>query len=606
MSINKLPSIIGNNMILEKNAKIWGYSEPFGLISIEFIEKIYETSANSTGFWEVTFQNLPIGGPYEMYINDEKITNVMVGYVWLCGGQSNMQLSIERVRSKYHALLKDVNHPYIRQFKVREAFDFCDRNELFEGEWKEATAENIDEFSATGFFFANKLYEKYKVPIGIILSAYGGSSAQSWIREEALPFEKYKEELSIYKEKDYVKNTMERELTLINKWYDELDENDLGLKERWYEKDFDDTNWDKRNLTDEFNDELLTYGAIWFRKDFFIPDYLAYKPATLFLGTIVDSDYTYVNGQFVGRVEYRYPPRIYRIDQNVLVPGKNTIAIRVISSLNFGQFIKDKEYSMVFDDDKIDLNGMWHYKVSCVMDKIIEETTFRKVPSGFYNAMLYPIINYTIKGMLWYQGESNDNCPDEYYCLMKTLINDLRNGWGYEFPFIFVQLVNFITGLNDNWAKLRYQQSLCLDIPNTKMVVGIDVGEHNDLHPLNKRAIGERLALSAMKLAYNEDIICDGPMVNNAIHNEGKIILSFENAEKGLLFKDEYNCFEVSDKNGNIYEVQGDIDGSDVVISCPGVNEPLWVKYAWSDNPVAFLYNGEGIPASPFVYEVKY
>jgi len=605
LSIVKLPSIIGNNMILEENAKIWGYSEPFEIINIEFIEKKYEIVANSNGYWEMIFQNLPLGGPYEMCINDVKVINILVGYVWLCGGQSNMQLPIERVKSKYHALLKDVDYPYIRQFKVREAFDFCNKEELFEGEWKEATYENIDEFSAAGYFFAKKLYEKYKVPVGIILSAYGGSTAQSWIREEMLPFEKYKEELSIYKEKDYVKNTMERELNLINKWYDELDQNDLGLKERWYEKDFRDVDWDKRNLTDEFLDELLIHGAIWFRKEFFVPDYLAYKPATLFLGTIVDSDYTYVNGKFVGRVQYRYPPRIYKIDENVLVPGKNTIAIKVISSLNFGQFIKDKEYSIVFDDDKIDLNGIWRYKVGCVMDKIIEETAFRKVPSGFYNAMLYPIMKYTIKGMLWYQGESNDDCPDEYYCLMKTLIDDLRSGWGYEFPFIFVQLVNFITELNDNWAKLRYQQSLCLDIPNTKMAVDIDVGEHNDLHPLNKRAIGERLALCAMKLAYGEDVICDGPMVNNATYDEGKIILSFKNAENGIIFKDGYNCFEVSDKNGSIYEVQGDIDKNNVVISCSEIKEPLQVRYAWSDNPVAFLYNGYGLPASPFMCEIK-
>ncbi len=615
-----LPRLISNGMVLQRAAavRIWGWAAAGESVSVRFIGEEYKTKAAEDGTWEVFLRDLEAGGPYNMEIiasTTITVTDILVGEVWVCSGQSNMELPMERVKDQYPEEMINCDNPQIRQFNVSLRYDFNGPLEDFEeGRWDSADSQTIRSFSAVGYFFAKTLYEKYRIPVGFIKAAIGGSPVESWISEEALePYPHILRASQPFKDYEYVKKVQMRDERITNEWYHYLDKNDSGIADSelaWYSDEIDTSGWSDIYLPDNFENVNIKNlnGVIWFRKEIEIPEEMLGKPARLWLGRIVDSDRTYINGIFVGEVTYQYPPRKYDVPPELLRRGKNTITVRVVSNNGKGGFIADKPYRITTEGCSLDLRGKWKYRIGAVCGPLPEPTFVHWKPTGLYNGMLAPLTKYAVKGALWYQGEANISRPSEYHSLMKTLVADWRNRWNQSgFPFLFVQLPNYGTvqeqPSESQWAELREAQLDSLEITDSAMVVAIDLGEWNDMHPLRKKDIGERLALAAYSEAYGEEITSSGPIYKGMEIAENKIIISFSNAASGLKIRtgSELKHFAIAGVNNKFIWAKAKIEGDRVVVWNDSIPEPKAVRYAWSDNPEeANLINVEGLPASPF------
>ncbi|MTI59692.1 MAG: sialate O-acetylesterase [Firmicutes bacterium] len=618
----KLPRILSDGMVLqrEKEIKIWGWATKGERITILFQGNEYSTVTKNNNTWDFIFPPMPAGGPYKMIIeggnNFITINNILIGDVWVCSGQSNMEIPISRVWDLYEEELCSAWNPEIRQFNVPQNYDFnspC--QDLENGEWKSVDPDSILDFSAVAYFFAKELYDKYQVPIGLIKASVGGSPVEAWLSEEVLQaFPEYLKTVEKFKDNKYVKKILHTDELAEKNWYNNLLEKDQGLlnqKMAWYDPDYDDSEWSTLNLPASFEDSGLGNfnGVIWLRKEVEVPVSMVNKSARVLLGRIIDSDTAYINGTLIGKTEYQYPPRKYNIPAGILKKGKNSITVRVVCNNGQGGFIEDKPYQITANEEIIDLKGKWRYKVGAVCESIPEITFVQWKPLGLFNGMIAPLLNYVIKGVIWYQGESNDSRPEEYRDLFVSLINDWRQKWKLgNFPFLYVQLPNYGQSADysaeSNWAIIREAQLEALTIPHTAMAVTIDIGEWNDLHPLNKEDVGIRLALAAQFRAYGEkDIVYSGPIYRSMKIEGKKIILTFDHIGSGLTAKGDgkLKTFFLVDSNNKPHKAEAEIRNNKVIVWNERVKDPVAVYYAWSDNPEnANLYNIEGLPASPF------
>jgi sialate O-acetylesterase len=617
----KLPRLLSDGMVLQGGASvnIWGWADPDEGVKVEFNNKVYRTTTGRDRKWKVKLSDLKTGGPYRMQIvADNRITlnNVYVGDVWICSGQSNMVLPIDRVKELYESDIADSDNPEIRYFAVPERYDFKEpQDDLPAGQWKAANPESVLGFSATGYFFANEIYKKTGVPIGLINASLGGSPVEAWLSEEALQdFPQHLATASRFKDDAFVQGIIEHDKAVNDAWYTLLNARDKGLKPEqtsWADPAYDASEWPTINLPAFWDESELgsKNGVVWFRKEIVLPDSAAGKQAKLLMGRIVDSDTTYINGKIVGTVSYQYPPRRYKVPANLLRAGKNIIAVRVINNTGRGGFIKDKPYRLITDKIEIDLSGEWRYQLGAVMEPLEGPTFVQWKPLGLYNAMIAPLTNHLIKGVIWYQGESNTDNPVEYEQTFPALIKDWRTKWKQgDFPFLYAQLANFMQTreypAESQWAELREAQLKTLRVPKTAMAVTIDIGEWNDIHPLNKKDVGKRLALAAQKIAYGEkNIVHSGPIYKSMKIKKDKIILSFTNTGSGLIAKgkDELGHFAICGADKQFVWADTRIEGNKVIVWSDRISDPIAVRYAWADNPEnANLYNKEGLPASPF------
>lgn len=605
-------------MVLQRdaNVKVWGWAEKSEKITLNFIGKTYKTKAGEDGKWTIKFSGLKAGGPYDMEIagsNRIILKNILIGDVWICGGQSNMQLPMGRVKDKYSNIIAASYNDKIRQFIVPEIYDFKKTHDDFQtSKWESANPENVLHFTAVGYFFAKKLYEKYKVPIGLINTAIGGSPAQAWMSEDALKeFPEYLQIAEKFKDENYIKQIKENDKAVSDAWYGTLNQLDKGYQEnKWFDVNYNANEWATMNVPGYWADHELgnVNGAVWFRKEIDVPASMVGKPARLELGRIVDADTVYVNGQIAGTTSYQYPPRKYDLPADMLKAGKNIIVIRVINNSGRGGFVLDKPYELSAAGQTIDLKGSWQYKLGAVMDQLPGQTFVQWQPVGLYNGMIAPLLNYRIKGVIWYQGESNAGKPQEYQKLFSALIADWRQKWNQEdFPFLYVQLANFMQAKNEpsesGWAMLREAQLKTLAMPDTGMAVITDIGEWNDIHPLNKEDVGKRLALAAQKIAYGEKgVVYSGPIYKSMKIEGNKIIISFTNVGSGLIAKGgELKYFAIAGADKKFVWAKAKIEADKVVVWNDKIANPASVRYAWADNPEgANLYNKEGLPASCF------
>jgi len=588
-------------------------------VTVNFNGKTYNATAGTDGKWVVTFPELKAGGPYTMEINDGKhtaIKNILIGDVWVCSGQSNMELPMERVKYRYADVIANCDNPAIRHFAVPLRYDFKTPQEKLEsGKWSSANPESVLNFSATGYFFARALFEKYHVPIGLITASAGGAPAEAWLSEDALrAFPNHLKTAEKFKDSAYLARIEKQNITVNDEWYSHINKMDEGLangQKLWFDISYNASTWSTMQLPAYWDEEGLEpmSGVVWFRKEFDVPDSMVGKPAKLWLGCIVDNDTTYINGVFVGSVGYRYPPRIYDIPDNLLKAGKNIIVVKVISTAGRGGFIKDKPYELTVEGQTIDLKGQWQYKVGAVCGPLPDQIMVQYQPLGLSNGMIAPLLDYTIKGVVWYQGESNIGRALEYQKLFPALIADWRQKWKQgDFPFLFVQLANYLEACKQpsegGWAELREAQLKTLSVPNTAMAVAVDLGEWNDLHPLNKKDVGERLALAAQKVAYGDkDVVHSGPIYQSMEIKGNTIILSFINIGGGLVVKGggELRHFAIAGADKKFVWAEAEIQDNKIIVWSGLVPNPVAVRYAWADNPEgANLYNKEGLPASPF------
>ncbi len=617
----KLPVLISDGMVLQRDAdiKIWGWADANEKIAINFNGKTYETAAGADGEWAVMLSDLKAGGPYGMDINASNhitLTNILIGDVWVCSGQSNMELPMNRVKTRYPDVIANADNPNIRQFVVPHIYDFKEpKDDLKSGKWVSANPKSVLEFTAVGYFFAKELYEKYRVPIGLINASLGGSPAQAWLSEDALKaFPEYMETAKKFKDSNYIGQITEKEKAVSDAWYARIQQLDKGLEKgqtQWFDMNYDASQWPTMNVPGYWADGSMgnVNGVVWFRKEIDVPVSMTGQPAKLLLGRIVDGDFTYVNGKQVGSVSYQYPPRIYDVPSGLLKEGKNIIVVRVINNSGRGGFVSDKPYQLSAGGKTIDLKGKWQCKLGATMSPLPGKAFIEWQPEGLYNGMIAPLLNYKIKGVIWYQGESNTSKPREYQKLLTSLIADWRAKWnqGY-FPFLYVQLANFMETKKQpsesGWAELREEQLKTLAVPNTAMAVTIDLGEWNDIHPLNKQDVGRRLALAAQKVAYgDEQVVYSGPIYQSMKIEGNKIVLSFTNTGGGLIAKGgvELKYFAIAGADKKFIWAKAKIEYNKVLVWNDQLANPVAVRYAWADNPEgANLYNKEGLPASPF------
>ncbi len=616
-----LPKLISDGMVLQRDSviKIWGWAGIDEKISVHFIDSTYHTTTNINGEWHIMLNGMKAGGPYSIQIIDSDtitIKNVMIGDVWVCSGQSNMELPMRRVSWVYPEIIEDSENENIRQFYVPREYNFNGpQKDLSSGIWKSADPKNVLDFSAAAYFFARALYKKFKVPIGLINTSLGGSPAEAWISEGALKeFPEYYEEAQKFKDSTLIEQIKNKDSQRINAWYTMLGNEDKGYNSSgkpWYDASLNTSGWAVMNIPGYWADTPLgpVNGAVWFRKKVNIPPSMIGKPAKIILGRIVDADSVFINNVFVGTTTYQYPPRRYDIPPDLLRAGENTIVVRVISERGRGGFVPDKPYEIITGDTSINLKGKWSYYLGAKMDPLADQTFIRWKPAGLYNAMIAPLLDYEIKGVIWYQGEANWKNPVEYGKLFPALICNWRNDWQEgDFPFLFVQLPNYQKPKDEpsesNWALIREAQLKTLSLPNTGMAVTIDIGEWNDIHPLDKKDVGERLAVAAEKVAYGiESIVASGPLYESMEIKENRIILSFKNVNGGLITKGggEPQYFSIAGPDKKFVWAKAKIEYNKVVIWNDKVLNPVAVRYAWADDPEgANLYNKAGLPASPF------
>ncbi len=626
----RLPLLVSNGMVLQRDAKItiWGWASPGEKVQVKFNRKTISTVTDSEGNWKIALPPMKAGGPYTMEVKGKNtilINDILLGDVWLCSGQSNMVLNMERVKEKYPDDIAAANFPEIRNFFIPTASDVTSiHKDLPGGKWVSASPENVLGFGAATFFFARSIYNEYKVPIGIINSSVGGTPIEAWISEEGVKeFPQLYNRVESFTDTAFM-NPVLRAIRAKTGSFQKTPENpslaDKGMSgpKPWYDMTYVPEGWHKYWLPGYWNDQGVKglNGIVWFRKEIIVPVSMTGKPAKLFFGRIVDADNVYVNGIPSGSTSYQYPPRRYNLMAELLKPGKNIIVIRVTNNAGKGGFVPDKPYYLVAGNDSIDLRGEWYYKVGQVFRPVFPGPgtgspilTMQNEPTGLYNTMVAPLINYRIKGILWYQGETNTNKPQEYQQLLPALIDDWRKKWEEgPIPFLFVQLPNFMEvqylPSESQWAELRFGQLKSLSVLNTAMAVTIDVGEWNDIHPLEKKIVGERLALAARKLAYgNEKIVYSGPVFKSLTKEGDRIIIEFDQTGSGLMVKggNELNYFALAGINKKFVWAEAIIQNNHVVVRSDEVPDPVYVRYAWADNPEgANLYNIEGLPASPF------
>jgi sialate O-acetylesterase len=624
----RLPHLVSDGMVLQRDTavKIWGWAADGEKVTISFTGKTYTAVADSDGKWVVTLSPSKAGGPYSMEINAENhitLKNILIGDVWICSGQSNMELSMERVKDKYPDVIAHSDNPSIRQFIVPDKYNFqTPQEDLESGAWESASPATILNFTAVGYFFAKELFKKYHVPIGLINTSLGGSPAQAWMSEDALKaFPEYLATAEKYKDSAYIKQIEDKDKAANDAWYGRIRQIDKGLapgEKPWFDPTYDASTWATMNVPGYWADGNLgpVNGVVWFRKEINVPPSMAGKPARLWLGRIVDGDETYFNGKLIGSITYEWPPRKYDVPADLLKAGKNIVVVRVINNIARGGFVLDKPYQLIGAGQTIDLKGQWQYKLGATMDPLPPQTFVRWQPVGLYNSMIAPLLNYSIKGVIWYQGESNAGKPREYQKLFPTMIADWRQRWGEgDFPFLYVQLASFMATKDQpsesNWAELRESQLKTLSVPNTAMVVTTDIGEATDIHPLNKLDVGKRLALAARNIAYGEkDVVYSGPIYQSMKTDGSKITLTFTNTDGGLIAKGgklKYFAIAGPDKkpvvslSNPFVWANAEIKGNKIIVWNDSVSNPVAVRYAWADNlEGANLYNKAGLPASPF------
>lgn len=628
----KLSPIFSNNMVLQQQTQtpIWGESLPEGKIEIttSWDNHKYATVADSEGIWKIELNTPKSGGPYTITISDGKpvkLTNVLIGEVWLCSGQSNMEMQVDgwgKITNYEQEIAEAQNYPNIRflQVKKNTSPQPLSAVSVDNDSWQVCSSKTLGDFSAVAYFFGRDIHKYQNVPVGLIHTSWGGTLAESWTSKEALAtMPDFAEGVEYVKKLPVSKK--EREALFrsdVENWEKGIETIDKGFDKGnpiWASFQTNDSEWDKMAIPGLMQEQGLEgfNGIVWFRKTIDIPSNWEGKELILNIGQVDDNDFTYFNGVQIGHTEGWMTPRSYKIPKHLVKKGKAVIAVRVMDTGGTGGIYGNIEdfYLERSKKEKISLAGSWDYKISLNIKDIpsmpVNTATEPNIPSFLFNAMMNPLIPYSIKGAIWYQGEGNAEQGYQYRELLPRMITDWRNRWGYDFPFYIVQLANF-TGLQtapieSTWAELREAQSLTAQhLSNTGLAVTIDIGDAFDIHPKNKQDVGKRLALAARAKTYNEKIPYAGPTYHHYKIEGNKIRIYFQHTNGGLKTKDRSSVkgFTIAGVDHKFHWADAVIEGNTIVVSSPQVNFPIAVRYAWADNPVCNLYNGSNLPASPF------
>ncbi|OGV57165.1 MAG: hypothetical protein A2X45_13210 [Lentisphaerae bacterium GWF2_50_93] len=624
-----LHPLFSDNMVLQREVKtpVWGWTTPGSEVTIELDGKTSTCKSGNDGKWMAELPPHKAGGPFVLKVSGPETVsreNVLLGDVWICSGQSNMEMGIGAcMNAKEEAAA--ANYPDIRLFTVPKKIAFepevmLQPTQPSQAKWlvcgpDTVVADGWGGFSGAGYFFGRELYKAINVPVGLIHTSWGGTIAEAWTSEAGLQtMDDFKERLSAFQEQvakikqgnfDFAKE--------MGAWWTD---NDPGSKGGWAKAEFDSTawkdmegmpqNWEKCGMPD-FD------GIAWYRKTVELPEAWANVEATLNLAMIDDRDTTFVNDVVVGGMDTWQSPRVYKLSKGTLKAGRNVIAIRMLDTGGGGGFHGDANSMNLSAEGQtaVSLAGTWQYKIAAALKDL--KPAPQKLDNNpnqttvLFNGMIAPLLPYAIKGAIWYQGESNAGQPMVYRRLLPTMIKDWRTRFGVgDFPFLIVQLANFMevqnTPTQEGWALIRESQFvISRDIPNCGLASATDIGDTTDIHPKNKQEVGRRLALIARAKTYGEKIVFSGPVFKSMEVKGNEIILKFDNVGGGLTAEgDRLTGFAIAGADKNFVYADAKIVGDTVVVSAAGVTAPTMAYYGWANNPVCNLFNKEGLPAVPF------
>jgi len=629
----RVPSVIGDNMVLQQGMKvrIWGTASAGERVAVSFSSRTAQTTADQNGRWQTFIGPFKAGGPFVLTIraaNTLTLKNVLVGEVWICSGQSNMEWPLVNAKAGAEAVAQ-ANYPEIHLFTVDKSTAASPLDNV-KGRWVVTTPDQVGQFSAVGYFFGRELYQHLRIPLGLIHTSWGGTPAEAWTSYEALAstpelkpiLDRYQESLKSLpqRQQDY-----ERALAQWEEKNIYADPGNQGEALGYANVVFNAADWNQMNLPQYIETAGLNIdGAVWFRKEVDLPASWAGKDLVLNLTAIDDYDTTYFNGTRVGGIGKETPnsymtPRRYAIPASLVRAGRNVIAVRVFDAAGEGGFGGGGQMTLAppraKPNDTIKLDGAWVYKVELSLDPKRPDWGSRpqaprpnnqNSPSVLYNAMLAPLTPYAIRGAIWYQGESNAGRAYQYRTLFPAMIRDWRKAWSEgDFPFYFVQLANWQPPKSEpsesEWAELREAQTMTLREPHTGMAVIIDIGDPNDIHPRNKLDVGHRLAVWALAGTCRQKIESSGPLFGSYSIEGDTVRIRFTHSG-GLKTTDAQapKGFAIAGADRKFIWADARIDGETIVVSSHNVPRPVAVRYAWADNPSVNLYNGANLPASPF------
>jgi sialate O-acetylesterase len=611
----RLPKFFGDNMVLQRNGiiPVWGWASANEKITVQFNKQTKTTQADKDGKWIVRLDTEKAGGPYILNISGKSnllLKNVLVGDVWLCSGQSNMEWPVGQSNNATKEIAT-ANYPFIRHIKIQRALNSLPDVDIQNTEWKVCDSNTVADFTGVGYFFARHIYENTKVPIGLINSTWGGTNIETWISREGFESSTEFKEMIAGMPKINLDSINKKENYSTIKRIEANQESKLENIDVTHFKDidFDDNRWPLMNIPQLWEEQTLgdIDAVVWFRKTITLSADDAKENAFLELSKIDDDDVTYINGIKVGTTNSWNAIRKYMVSSNILKEGKNVIAIRVVDNGGGGGVYGDSnDVKLTLKNKTIALHGKWKYQV----ESILKNTVPNSLPSLCYNSMIAPLIPYAFKGVLWYQGESNALRSIQYRKAFPLLINDWRKKFANEnAAFNFVQLASYNAGGNSNegcgWAELREAQTQTLSLPNTGMVVTTDlVTDPKDIHPTNKQDVGKRLAAIALNNLYNKKIICSGPTYKAMKIKGNQIILSFNNIGRGLSTTDKNGFvkgFEISGADSVFHFAKAIIKGNTIELSSEKVPKPIAANFGWMGDAVECnLFNKEGFPAVPF------
>lgn len=614
----RLPKLFADHMVLQRSKPIpvWGWANAKEKITVLFNGQTKTVKAGKDGKWMLQLDAATAGGPFELTVkgkNTITINDVLVGEVWICSGQSNMEWSVRNTNNAEKEMAT-ANYPMIHHFLVAKDVSDKPLDDIKAGEWKVCSPETVGDFTAVGFFFARELYNELKIPIGLINTSWGGTHSETWTSREAFEnSDEFKNMIAGMPNLNLDSLAAEKN-RIITKKIQAL-QPDFGNainEDEWKNNNYADTKWPVMQLPALWEQKGLdgVDAVIWFRKTIVLSEADAGKAAILELAAIDDNDITYLNGIKAGATNAWNEKRKYNIPVGVLKAGKNVIAIRVEDTGGGGGVYGDAADMEITIDGKVQsLSGDWQYQVATLQKGNVSVGP-NDYPTLLFNAMLKPLIPYAIQGAIWYQGESNAGRAYQYRKAFPLMITDWRTQWNAgNFPFYFVQLASFnsANGNSKNgstWGELREAQTMTLSLPHTGMAVTTDIGTSNDIHPRNKLDVGKRLAAIALHDVYNKQIEYSGPMYQSMQVNGNKIVITFTHTGSGLVAKDKYGYlkgFEIAGADKEFHYAKAMIQGDKVIVFADEVTNPVAVRFGWTDDAGEDnLFNKEGFPASPF------
>ncbi|HEY4151069.1 MAG TPA: sialate O-acetylesterase, partial [Chitinophagaceae bacterium] len=593
-----LPSVFSDNMVLQQktNAAVWGKATPGKTVTVlpSWNGKTYTVPVDVSGNWNIKLPTPSYGGPYTIRISDGEplvLKNVLIGEVWICSGQSNMEMPLAGWGkiNNYEKEIAAADYPNIRLLQAIHATSNqpLDDAQVSNGGWQPCSPQTVGEFSSVAYFFAREIYTHTKIPIGLIHTSWGGTVAEAWTSGATL------KTLPDFKAAaTAIENTPETSAAEMTRrmeaWQKGIDEKDAGYRngEAAWLSNTDESGWQTMELPSFWEARGLPDfdGVVWFKKKINIPQSWAGKDITVSLGMIDDNDISWFNGEKIGATVGYTTPRKYTISGSKVKAGENSITVRVFDG-GGGGGIYGEPATLALESasgERLSLAGPWLYKVGLNLKDLgpaPESATGPNRATVLYNAMIHPYIRFAIRGAIWYQGEANADRAWQYRSLFPALITDWRKQWGIgDFPFYFVQLANFMKAevqpMPSAWAELREAQSTTLSLPNTGMAVIIDIGDADNIHPKNKQEVGRRLALIALAKNYGEKLVYTGPVFQSQKIGGNTIRLAFKTAGGQLTTGNNkpLTGFAIAGADHVFHWANASIENNQVVVSSPGVS----------------------------------